>query len=562
MDTRLRLAIAASIALLPTLPLAVQLARFQVMEHRSLDTKASNEFNRSLEEVVPRADILDRNGKILAQSLQVWSAFLDKNMDVDCAVVGARVGPILHVLPLELSRRCKAPGRFMTLSKTLSYEQSQALAAARVEGVGIAPSQERFYPNGTLARGLLGQLSADGRGAAGVELAFESRLAGKPRRLKIIRDGAGRTIYKSLELDSPAPAPLKLTIDRNIQYTAEEALQDAADQYKMAAGFAVVQDPNNGEILAMASYPSNPLKNPLIQDTYEPGSTFKMITAAAALEEGAVKESDTFFCENGVYEISPGVVIHDHEPLGTANLASILEHSSNIGAAKVVERLGALRFYRYARAFGFANKSGVDLPGETAGEMKPLSDMTKVALATAGYGYGIGVSPLQMVDAYSAIASGGTLWEPELLKDGRKPVRVRRVVSEETARTLTAMLENVVEKGTGVPARIPGYRIAGKTGTARQLDLLTHTYSNSRYNASFAGFLPASRPRWSILIVISDPKGQYYGAQVAAPVFAKLGRRLLTAAAVLPDRAPLPLSSVRIGRGELRGLASGRGLAR
>ncbi|MDD5629908.1 MAG: penicillin-binding transpeptidase domain-containing protein, partial [Elusimicrobia bacterium] len=290
----------------------------------------------------------------------------------------------------------------------------------------------------------------------------------------------------------------------------------------------------------------DPLRNVAVQDTYEPGSTFKTVTAAVALNESLVKESDTFFCENGSYEVSPGVFIHDHEPAGTLNLQGILERSSNVGAAKVVERVGAMRFYRYSRAFGFDIKTGVSLPGETAGDMKPLAGLTRVVLAASSYGYGIGVSALQMANAYNAIAGGGALNEPAVVCDDgspaegraapcRRPVRVRRVVSEATARVLTRMLEAVVENGTGTTARIPGYRVAGKTGTARKLDRRTGKYSTSAYLASFVGFLPVSRPRWTILVVVDEPKGQYYGAQVSAPVFAQLGSRLLSMAGVPPD---------------------------
>ncbi len=541
MDTRARLVLAASFAMLPMVPLVGQLARLQVMEHRSLDSRAGSEFNRSLEEVTPRADILDRNGKVLAQSLQVWSAFLDKNMAVDCNAVAFKLSAPLKLAPTELLRRCKSPGRFIWLSKSMDYEASQAATNTHLEGLGIVPSQDRFYPNGMLARNVIGQLSSDGKGIAGIELTQDARMTGKPRKFKLIRDGSGRTIYKSIEGDAPPPEPLQLTLDRNVQYYAEEALQEASAQYSAEGGFVIVQDPSTGEILAMAASPANPLKNPVVQDTYEPGSTFKLVTAAAVLEEGAVKLTDTFNCENGAFEVAPGVVIHDHEPLGTATLSQILERSSNIGAAKVVERLGSLRFYRYARAFGFANRTGLELPGETAGEMRPLSDMTKVALAAASYGYGIGVSPLQAVGAYSAVANGGTLWEPVILKNA-KATRVRRVISEATANTLKGMLVGVVERGTGTPAQIPGFTVAGKTGTSRQMEPGTHKYSTTRYNASFIGFLPADQPRWTILVVLQNPKGSYYGAQVAAPVFAKLGRRLLTMKAVAPDR-PLRLAA-------------------
>jgi cell division protein FtsI (penicillin-binding protein 3) len=358
-----------------------------------------------------------------------------------------------------------------------------------------------------------------------------------------LRDGSGRAIHQDAQAAGERPEPLRLTLDRDIQFHAEEVLREAANQFRAKGGMVVVQDPATGEILAMAAEPSNPLKNPVVQDTYEPGSTFKVIGAAAALNEGSVSESDSFFCENGSYEVSPGVVIHDHEPDGNLTLQGILEHSSNIGIAKVVEKIGATRFYRYSRAFGFAIKTGIALPGETAGDMKPLSALTRVALASSSYGYGIGVSALQVVNAYSAVANGGTLYEPGVLCDRssgdsscRKPVRVRRVISEETAARLSRMLEGVVERGTATTARIAGYRVAGKTGTARKLDQRTRQYSTSAYMASFVGFLPASHPRWTILVVIDEPKGQYYGAQVSAPVFAKLARRLLTKEAVPPDQ--------------------------
>jgi cell division protein FtsI (penicillin-binding protein 3) len=222
------------------------------------------------------------------------------------------------------------------------------------------------------------------------------------------------------------------------------------------------------------------------------------------------------------------------QPKGELTLAQVLEHSSNICSAKIGLKLGAARFYRFARAFGFASKTGVALPGETAGELRPLSDMTRVGLGSSAYGYGIGVSPLQVLGAYSAVANGGTLYEPMIVKDGRGASRVRRVASASTMEKLGRMLEGVVERAA-TAARIPGYRVAGKTGTARRLDSVTKRYSMTQYNASFAGFLPVSDPRWTILVVIQDPKGQYYGAHVAAPVFAKIGRQLLALNGVAPD---------------------------
>jgi cell division protein FtsI (penicillin-binding protein 3) len=331
-----------------------------------------------------------------------------------------------------------------------------------------------------------------------------------------------------------------LSLDRDFQFHAEEALREGAAQFRAKGGMIVVLDPATSEVLAMAALPSDPLKNPVVQDPYEPGSTFKLVAAAAALDGSLVDENQTFFCENGAYAIAPGVLIHDHEPEGMLTLQGILEHSSNIGISKVVEKVGPMRFYRYSRAFGFDIKSGIALPGETAGEMKLLSRLTRVVLAASSYGYGIGASALQVANAYSAVANGGALYEPTILADARPAQPLRRVVSAATARTLSRMLESVVERGTGMSARIPGYRVAGKTGTARKLDPRSGKYSTSAYMASFVGFLPASRPLWTILVVIDEPKGQYYGAQVAAPVFAKLGRRLLAMSGVPPDQPAAP----------------------
>jgi cell division protein FtsI (penicillin-binding protein 3) len=543
MDTRSRLAAAAALSLLPVVPLTYRLAQLQVFQHRTLDNKAAGEFSRSSEEVIPRADVLDRDGRVLAQSMPVWSVFVDKRMVTRAEPVASQLAPLLRLPASEVARRYRTGGqRAAFIRRDLSFEESQAVAKAKIEGVGLESGQQRFYPNGDLARSVLGQVSSDGRGVAGVELALDGRLSGSARRFKVIRDGAGKTIYRSVEKDEAAPEPLRLTLDRNIQYIAEEALSDAARKFSATQGIAVIEDPNNGEILAMAVYPNSPLKNPIVQDTYEPGSTFKAVTAAAALEENAVKDDEQIFCENGAWEVAPGTVVHDHEPQGNLTLQGILEQSSNIGAGKVGLRLGAATLLKYARAFGFASKTGVALPGETAGELRPLPQMTRVGLASASYGYGVAVSALQVLGAYSAIANGGTLYEPHLLKDAA-PVKVRRVASARTMERLTRMLEGVVEHGTGEPARIPGYRIAGKTGTARRIDAATHKYSQSQYNASFAGFLPASKPRWAVLVVLENPRGSYYGSQTSAPVFAAIARQLLALKGVAPDKEPTVQSS-------------------
>ena len=536
MDLGLRLTVAAGFSLIPLPLLGLRLADLQVLRHGALETRAEGEFDRVSEEAAPRAELLDRQGRVLARSVPTWSCFADKAMVKDVPAFCAKLAPVLGVPARELEAKIRSANRFAWLKTGMTSEQSEALKSARVDGVGVVPLQERVYPNGDLARGVLGLVGTEGKGLAGVELTLEKKLRGAPRRFQLIRDGAGHSIYKSISDDGRTPDPVRLTLDRNVQYAAEQALRDAAAKSAFKSGFAAVQDPRTGEILAMAAWPPSPLKNPLIQDAYEPGSTFKIVTALTAIDDGVVRLDETFSGEHGRYEVSPGIYITDHEPEGEMTLAQILEKSSNIGISKVVERVGAARFYRMCRAFGFGAKTGVQLPGETAGELKPLSDLTKVGLASSSYGYNLQVSAIQALTAYSAIANGGILWEPKLVLDGKPPVKVRRIASETSVRKLAEMLEGVVDHGTGTTAKIPGYRLAGKTGTAHKVDPLTHKYSPTAYTASFAGFLPASAPRWTILIVLNEPKGAYYGALTAAPIFSQIGKRLLVLEAVPPDQ--------------------------
>jgi cell division protein FtsI (penicillin-binding protein 3) len=555
-DLHARLAVTAGLCLLPLLPLGLRLTHLQILQHDRLQSRVAGEVMRTTLESSLRAEIRDRRGRLLAQSVPFWSCFAERARLRDRAAVARELARRLHLREEDVLSRLQGSSRYPVLKDDLTPEELASLSEARIDGkklvehgVGVQLRHRRFYPNGELGRSVLGLVGTDQTGLSGLELAFASRLKGRPRRLAHVRDGSGRAIYLDAQSPAELPRPLRTTIDRDIQFHAEEVLLQTNAQFRAKGGMIVVLDPETSEILAMAAAPSAPLRNVMVQDTYEPGSTFKLVAAAAALNESLVKESDSFFCENGSYALAPGVVIHDHEPAGSLSLQGILEKSSNIGAAKLGERLGAMRFYRYSRAFGFDIKTGVPLPGETAGDMKPLEELTRVALAASSYGYGIGVSALQMANAYNAVAGGGVLHEPAIVCDDgapegtcRLPVAVRRVVSEATARTLARMLEGVVANGTGLTARIPGYRVAGKTGTARKLDGRTGKYSTSSYMASFAGFLPLSQPRWTILVIIDEPQGQYYGSQVAAPVFARLGRRLLAMAGVPPDENRSPIA--------------------
>lgn len=546
MDLRLRLTIAGAVVLFPLAPLTLRLAHLQVALHRSLEEKASRAYARTAREQLPRGSILDRAGQPLARSVLSWSAFVDLSMVKDRRRLARDLSAPLKLPEDELLRKMGEARRFPWLKTDMTYGESESLkkslADAKLGCIGIVQAQRRVYPNGDLARSILGSVSLAGAGASGLELSFDRELLGESAKREVTRDGMGNSIYRRSSSDGQTPRDLRLTLDRTVQFYAEEYLADAASRFGLKQGIVSVQDPGTGEILALATYPPNPLKNIAVQDTLEPGSTIKMVAAAAAIEEGILGENETIFCENGKFELAPGVRIQDHEPSGDLTLAQILERSSNIGIVKLTQRLGPARFYRYCRAFGFSTKTGLPLPGETAGTL-PVSDRGNLRYCSASFGYGLGVSAIQMLSAYSAVANGGNLLEPKLLAGGEPPVIVRRVASPGAVAKLRGMLEGVVSRGTGMSAAIPGFTVAGKTGTARKLDP-DGKYSTTRYTASFIGFVPARTPRFTILVMLDEPKGEnFYGSQVAAPVFARLGRRLLALRGVPPDIGPAPLAA-------------------
>ena len=276
-----------------------------------------------------------------------------------------------------------------------------------------------------------------------------------------------------------------------------------------------------------------------MEAAYEPGSVFKVVAALGIIADSGMRPSEKIFCENGKFQIAPRVVIHDHEPSGLLSLSGIMERSSNIGISKIALRLGATGFYQWARLLGFSSKTGITLPGESEGLIPPLKELTPVRLASASFGYGVRATPLQVLNAYSAIANGGDLWQPRIVKDGAPPALIRRLPHPESVRAVARILESVVESGTGSMAAIPGYRIAGKTGTSRMYSREEGRYDPSAYNATFVGFLPASSPRWTILVKISKPRSVYYASETAAPAFRELASRLLALEGVAPDKAEL-----------------------
>jgi cell division protein FtsI (penicillin-binding protein 3) len=428
-----------------------------------------------------------------------------------------------------------ASGAFMWVKRNVPLTVVNEIKAKKWPGVGFKYEMRRHYPNGAMATHLLGLVGIDGHGLSGVEQAFESTLS------------ADRKVPASKKFPR---GPLQLTIDARYQTIAEKELDWGARKIGAKRGLVLIQDCSNGEILSMASWPTlsldpdNPspakeMRMPALMDVFEPGSTFKIVMAAAALEERVVKEAELFNGEKGAWKVL-NVTIHDHEPQKQMTLSDIMTYSSNVGSAKIGERLGANRLYQYARLFGFGVLPGCGIGGEAKGQLRTPNQWSGVSKYTVAFGQEVSVTALQMIGAYSAIANGGTLMEPRLIKNildkqgdvawEGENASVRRVVSPETAQKLTQMLTRVVDEGTGVPAQIHWNRnlkVAGKTGTAQKYNLKTRRYDEQLTLVSFCGFFPADKPRVSMLVILDEPEGRRWGGADAAPVFRRIAEQIL-----------------------------------
>lgn len=540
-STRQRLSVCAFFTILPMAPIAARLGQLQVFQHKSLVSKAVGETDRQTREIVPRGRILDRSGRVLAESLPTWSCFIDPSIIKDAKTLSVKLGAAISTPSGQILKKARAKGKFVWVKRKLEPPEMEAVKKLKITGVGLVEDEQRFYPDEGLARPVLGSLNLEGRGVSGLEQTHEKDLVGKPRTLRLTRDGAGKSVYVRGE-DAIAPPDLTLTIDRNIQHYAETILTEGMAKFKALKGVIIVQEPKTGDILAMASSPGDPLKNPAIQDAFEPGSTFKIVTMLGVLEEKLSTLDETINVEGGKWALTPSVAIKDHEPHPELSLSGVMEQSSNIGMAKLGLRLGGEKLYRYCRAFGFGSRTGIELPGETAGLLKRADAMTKVTTANVSFGQGLGATPLQIISAFSAVANGGTLHEPRLVASlGEKKTRpsavIRRVGSPESIATLHGMLKAVVAQGTGMKAAVTGFPVAGKTGTAQKIDPTTGRYSGRDYVASFVGYAPADDPSYTILVMIDSPKNQYYGSDVAAPMFNQLMRHLLALRGHAPQLA-------------------------
>jgi len=528
-------------------------AWLQAVEAQGLDALATSQHRETLTVPARRGTIYDRTGNELAIGARAITVYANPKQVRDPRGLADQVGTALEIDPAELYPLLADRSRgFVYLARKADPKLAEALEAKHLVGLGFIPEERRTYPQKSVASEAIGFAGTDNKGLAGVEFGLDRVLAGASGSESVVRDPFGR-VLKVLETKPVKEGrDVYLTLDHTLQGQVERILGAARTQWAAKAATAIVMDPRTGAMLAMAVEPGfdankfGELKegrerNRAVTDTYEPGSTFKVVTLAGALESGMVTPWTQ-------YTLRPEIqvadrVIHDAEPRGTETMtvSQILFQSSNVGTITLALGLGKERLASWIDRFGFGHRTGIDFPGESRGIVLPPERWSGSTIGNVPIGQGIAVTPMQMAAAYATIANGGVEVQPHLVDrvkgEGARKAKRRRVLSAETAKEMTAMLRQVVgnDQGTGQEAQVPGYSIAGKTGTAAKPDPVLGGYSTSKYVASFVGFLPASNPRLVILVAVDEPKGAIWGGSVAAPVFSEIARFALQYLEVPPD---------------------------
>jgi cell division protein FtsI (penicillin-binding protein 3) len=542
------------------LAISVRLVYLQISDHDRLVERAQRQQQYALETGAQRGQLLDRHDRELARSIETASIFVDPaelESPEDIACVATRVASALKLdekkLVAELVQAKDGGRRFLWVARRLSADTAQEIRGLGLPGVHFRTEPKRFYPNGSLAAHVLGFVGLDGAGLGGVEQVYNERISGEVGKLFVERDSNGNA-YESFELPSKPGQTIVLTIDQSVQYRAEQALTAAVNRSRAKSGTAIVLDPHSGEILALANAPTfdpndvgavwpEARSNWALQNIYEPGSTFKIVSFSAAIEKRLVTAEDRIDCQMGAITIA-GRTIRDHKAFGTLTISEALAKSSNVAAIKLGLRVGDPAMYEFITRFGFGSRTGIELPGETPGLLRPVSRWQASSIGSIAIGQEIGVTPLQMAAAFGVLANDGVRVAPHLVREirtshgtsvYRSNPEQRRVVTADTARTLRGMLEQVTLNGTAKLARLDGYSAAGKTGTAQKIDPKTKTYSRTKHVASFVGFAPVTNPAVVIIVVIDEPAGAYHGGDVAAPVFREIAEQILPDLGVTPD---------------------------
>jgi stage V sporulation protein D (sporulation-specific penicillin-binding protein) len=529
--------------------LVTKLFSIQVLHNQEYRQSGQNQHQRRIILYAQRGDIYDRDGTKLVFNLPVKSYYAVPSQVEDFQYLSTLFGQLLNCSSHKIKSDLRGHPSFVWLARKLSPVECQLIESWNIPGVYDQEEIQRYYPGRGLACQLLGFTNVDNKGLEGIELYYDETLSGSDGWVVVQVDAQGRSIpyLEYPRQESSDGLGLILCLHAGYQAIAERELARSLSDTGARAGCVILMNPKTGEILAMANEPRYDLNDPAgvpahwrrnraITDMFEPGSTLKIITAAAALQEDQKKPDDLVYCEGGQMQLS-GRVIHDVEENGWLTFQQVIEKSSNIGTIKVAEQLGEKTFYQYARAFGFGNLTGVDLPGEVKGLLAHPRTWSQMSLASMSIGHEVAVTPLQLICAYAAVANGGLLMKPQVVRyvlDQRghtikrfDPTPIRSVISEKTAATLRSFLTQVVENGTGKMARIEGFRVAGKTGTAYKLNEDGCGFSTSRFVASFCGFFPAEDPRLVGLVVLDEPRSPHSGGRAAAPVFRRIMEHVL-----------------------------------
>ncbi len=540
-NTKARMKLCGMLCLFAPLAIGIRLFYMQTFLHDEFASKADRTIYNYLKEDRLRGEIYDVNGNFLAESVRTHSCGVNKRYVKDKAKTIAFLSENLGLTKKEIEKKWNQHKNFFFVAKKIKPEtymkMRPVLRTSLGQGLELTPEYERIHPYGDSAIDILGEANSKNWGLSGIELMFNDELSQDISKRRAKRGGRGEVIYDRSLKEEKSVGSIYLTIDSLAQYYAEKALDQAVADYAPEHGLILVQEPKTGRILASASYPRKDGQALPFQFTYEPGSTFKTIAVASALDAGAVSIDDAIDMEGRKWEVARGVTVrdkqHDKDEL---TIPEIMALSSNIGAGKIALELGAKNFFYYIKAFGFGTKTDINFNGESKGYLPPYNKWTKVDTASKGYGYGISLTPIQLIGAYSVIANGGYLMQPHLVDrieyfNGKvekkaKVQKIRRVLKPETVKIMKEVLEHVVLEGSGQRAKIAGYGVAGKTGTAEKLSK-EGGYAKRHHVVSFCGFTPIKDPRFTILVVLDNPAKYTFGGTAATPVFKQVAEGLL-----------------------------------
>ncbi|PKL52339.1 MAG: penicillin-binding protein [Nitrospira bacterium HGW-Nitrospira-1] len=525
-----------------------RLTDLMVFNHAIYAERAKSQQVKAEDIQVRRGNIYDRKGRAFAVNLELESLYCDsKEVVVDKDGL-QRLSGILGMDAKVIQAKFKQGKRFTWINRKLAQDTAAQIKKLKIDGIGFVPEAKRYYPKGILASHVIGMVGRENQPLEGLELKYNKYLSIAGGKVYFARDASGKQLSSGVDMEEAKGNDLLLTLDEALQYIVEKELDKAMAQWKSVAASAIMMDPFTGEILALANRPAydlndtgranqNAIRNRVITDIYEPGSTFKVIIGTAALEEKLYNLDSKFDCSRGAIEVG-GKVIRDAHRHGMLTFKEVIQKSSNVGSIMIGMKLGKERLYRYAKLYGFGDETGIDMPGEVSGWIRKPDSWSATSIGAIPIGQEVAVTPLQILRAYSAIANGGSLVQPHLVSEIRTPEgrtifsfqgETKRVLTEKTAKVFKDILKTVVEVGgTATEAAVEGNQVAGKTGTAQLIDHRTGRYSKDRFISSFVGFVPADNPKIAMIVVIYEPKGQIYGGIVAGPVFRDIANQALS----------------------------------